>query len=80
MKNASQSKWGFFTTGEYNGGVLGGFGYGMFVMAIIVSPNHHVTEWIYLLAGGCVITGQLFAVASKRKRLNQYEHVEKPVD
>jgi hypothetical protein len=79
MKNSRLSKLRFIApTGEYNGGVLGGFGFGMFVMAAILLPEHRVTvPWIYLSAGACIITGSIIARAGQRKKLEKDELDEK---
>jgi hypothetical protein len=54
---------------EWTGGVLAGFGWGMFVMAAILSPEHRVTvPWIWFLAGSCIIIGILLARDAQRKK------------
>jgi hypothetical protein len=79
MKTERLLKYGFvIPTREYNGGVLGGFGFGMLVMALILSPEHRAPG-IFFLALTCVVTGSLLARAGQRKRFQIESGNEKSV-
>ena len=73
-------KYGFvIPTREYNGGVLGGFGFGMIVMAAILSPEHRAAGGIFFLSLTCIVAGSLLARAAQRKRFLKACNDEKPV-
>jgi hypothetical protein len=56
-------------SGEWTGGVLAGFSFGMFVMAAILSPEHCVTlPWVWFLTGSGIIIGILLARDAQRKK------------
>lgn len=80
MKNERLLKYGFvIPTKEYNGGVLGGFGLGVFITAAILSPAHRITvTWVWILAFDCIATGSLLARAAQRKRFQKDASGEKP--
>jgi hypothetical protein len=73
MKNSNLLKLRFLEpSGEWSGGVLAGFSFGMFVMAVILSPDHRVTlPWVWFLAGSGIIIGILQARAAQRKRFQK---------
>ena len=79
MKKSILSQLGVIKpTGEYNGGVLAGFGFGMFVMAVILLPAHRVSvPWIWFSSGACIAIGSLLARVSQRKRFQKDEHEKK---
>ena len=64
-------KWGFvIPTREYNGGVIGGLGLGVFLTTVIISPDHRVTNpLVWFGSFGCIIAGSLLARAAQRKRI-----------
>jgi hypothetical protein len=66
-------RWGFvIPTREYNGGVLGGLGLGVFVTTAILRPEHRITEpWVWFGAFGCIVVGSLLARAAQRKRFQK---------
>ena len=79
MKIERLLRYGFvIPTREYNGGVIGGFGFGMLVMALILSPDHRAPG-ILFLALTCIVTGSLLARAAQRKRFQKESGGEKPV-
>jgi hypothetical protein len=73
MKNSHLLKLRFVNpSGEWSGGVLAGFSFGMFVMAVILSPEHRVTvPRVWFLAGSGIIIGILLARAAQRKRFQK---------
>jgi len=73
MKNSHPLKLRFLNpSGEWTGGVLAGFGFGMFFMAAILSPEHRVKlSWVWVLAGSGIIIGILLGRAAQRKRLQK---------
>jgi hypothetical protein len=81
MKIERLLKYGFvIPTGEYNGGVLGGLGLGIFITTVILSPEHRVTmPWVWFLAFGCIVVGSLLARAAQRKRFEKDCTNDKPV-
>ena len=66
-------KWGFvIPTGEYNGGVIGGMGFGVLVATVILSPDHRITNpLVWIGCFGCVVVGSLLARAAQRKRFQK---------
>jgi hypothetical protein len=78
MKIERLLKYGFvIPTREYNGGVLVGFGFGMFVMTVILSPDHRAPG-IFFLSLICIVIGSLLARAAQRKRFLKASNDEKP--
>jgi hypothetical protein len=73
MKNSHLLKLRFLNpSGEWTGGVLAGFCFGMFVMAAILSPEHHVTlPWVWFQAGSGIIIGILLARDAQHKRFQK---------
>jgi hypothetical protein len=80
MKTERLMKWGFvIPTREYNGGVLGGMGFGALVATVILSPDHHITNpLIWIGCFGCVAVGSLLARSAQRKRFQKDLSDEKP--
>ena len=81
MKTERLLKYGFvIPTREYNGGVLGGLGLGVFITTVVLSPDHHVTvPWVWFLAFGCIATGSLLARAAQGRRFQNDKIDKKPV-
>lgn len=80
MKTEKLMKWGFvIPTGEYNGGVIGGIGLGIFVTSAILSPGHGITNPLVWFVGfGCIVVGSLLARTAQRKRFQKDTMEEKP--
>jgi len=70
MKISNPLKMKFLNhSAEWTGGVIAGFGFGMFVMAVILSPEHRVTvPWVWFLAFGCIMIGPFLARDAQRKK------------
>ena len=80
MKTEKLMKWGFvIPTREYNGGVIGGLGLGVFLTTAIVSPDHRITNpLVWFGSFGCIVVGSLLARAAQRKRFQKDVTDEKP--